>query len=84
MEYRLQYPKTEGNWLYCPCGECNEFGRYVQLPIGAEDWKECTPEEKAQMEEEYNLRMEERRKQLDAELGITEEMRAAYEASLEL
>ena len=70
MEYRLQYPKTEGNWLHCPCGECNQYARYVQLPIGAEDWLECTPEQKAQWEEEFRIKELERIRKEHEEMGI--------------
>jgi hypothetical protein len=70
MASRLQVPKVDGNYLYCPYGECNQFSRKVYIPDGLPDWVECTPEQKAQWEEEFRIKELERIRKEHEEMGI--------------
>ena len=50
----IQRPKINGNWLYEDRGENDRyFTTIVALANGAQEWAECTNEEKEQWEHDH-------------------------------
>ena len=60
MALRIQKPSVESNWLYQDRGENDRyFTKLVYLGHNAEEWPECTDEEKTAWEEEHKPKTEE-------------------------